>query len=63
VETLYYNNISTNTGLVAVNRAATSVVNGQARQRGGDRSAAVVQPARGWTWCGAIGGGLSPEGL
>ena len=32
--TLYFNNISTNTGLVAVNGAATSVVNGQAPSSG-----------------------------
>lgn len=33
-ETLYYNNISANTGLVPVNGAATSVVNGQAASAG-----------------------------
>ncbi len=33
-ETLYFNDISTNTGLVAVNGAATSVVNGQAPSSG-----------------------------
>lgn len=33
-ETLYYNNISTNTGLVSVNGAAASVVNGQAASAG-----------------------------
>lgn len=33
-ETLYYNNISTNTGLVSVNGAAASVVNGEAASAG-----------------------------
>lgn len=33
-ETLYFNDISTNTGLVAINGAATSVVNGQAPSSG-----------------------------
>lgn len=33
-ETLYFNDISTNTGLVAANGAATSVVNGQAPSAG-----------------------------
>lgn len=34
VETLYFNNISTNSGLVAVNGAATSVVNGEPASSG-----------------------------
>ena len=33
-ETLYFNDISTNTGLVAVNGAATSVVNGEQASSG-----------------------------